>query len=102
MGNFEYEILAAVRRLGSTAYGAAVWEDLEERGGRRVAAGALYTVLGRLERKGYLSSRVGEPTPERGGRAKRYYRVEAPGVTAMREHEARLSVSLPGLVPEGT
>lgn len=101
MGNFEYEAMAVVQHLGSGAYGAAVWEKLEERRGSDVSAGALYTTLSRLERKGFVSSRLGEATAERGGRPKRYYRVEAPGVSAMREHEGRLVAIFPGLVPQG-
>jgi PadR family transcriptional regulator len=94
MGQFEFEVLTAVARLREKAYGVAIWDHLQERHGRKVTIGALYTSLGRLERKGFLSSRIGDPTPERGGRAKKFYRLDAAGVTAMSQHRERALVSL--------
>jgi PadR family transcriptional regulator, regulatory protein PadR len=94
MGQFEFEVLTAVARLREKAYGVAIWDELQERHGRKVTVGALYTALGRLERKGFVSSRLGDPTPERGGRAKKFYRVEAAGVTAMARHHERAMSSL--------
>jgi PadR family transcriptional regulator PadR len=87
-------VLTTVARLREKAYGVAIWDDLQERHGRKVTIGALYTALGRLERKGFLCSRMGDPTPERGGRAKKFYHLEAPGVTAMSHHRERAIVSL--------
>lgn len=94
MGQFEFEVMTAVARLRQRAYGVAIWDEVQERHGRQVTIGALYTALGRLERKGFLSSSLGAPTPERGGRAKKFYRVEAAGVTAMGQHRERAMVSL--------
>jgi PadR family transcriptional regulator, regulatory protein PadR len=94
MGQFEFEVLTAVVRLRERAYGVAIWDDLSERHNRKATIGALYTTLGRLENKGFLSSRLGEPTPQRGGRAKRFYRLEAPGVEAMAGYRERTLMSL--------
>lgn len=96
MGQFEFEVLTAVARLREKAYGVAIWDDLQERHDRKVTIGALYTTLGRLERKGLISSRMGERTRERGGRAKKFYHLEAAGVAAMTEHRHRTLVSLAG------
>jgi PadR family transcriptional regulator, regulatory protein PadR len=94
MGQFEFEVLTAVARLREKSYGVAVWDELQERHGREITIGALYTALGRLERKGFVSTHLGDPTPERGGRAKKFYRIEAAGVTAMTQHQERMIVSL--------
>ncbi len=80
IGGFEQMVLLAALRLEGGAYAVTIREELEERAGRHVARGALYTVLERLESKGYLSSRMGDPTPQRGGRRKRMVRVTAKGV----------------------
>jgi PadR family transcriptional regulator PadR len=74
----------ALLRLKEGAYGAEVHREIESRTGRSVVVGAVYTGLARLEQSGLISSMVGEPTPERGGRRKRYYRVEATGLQALR------------------
>ena len=79
MGEFEQAVLLAILHLGDNAYGMEIRTLIEERTGRDVAIGAMYTTLERLSRKGYVSSRVGEPTAERGGRAKKFYAVEEPG-----------------------
>lgn len=90
MGEFEELLLLAIIRLRDNAYGVTMRQELEERAGRLVSIGALYTTLERLEEKGFISSRQGEKTPERGGRAKRYYKVEAAGLSALNESlEAR-------------
>lgn len=83
LGSFELQVLAALHQLRPEAYGVPVRQRLEQALGRTVSVGALYTTLERLERKGLISSRRGEPTAERGGRAKRYFRIEATGATAM-------------------
>ena len=83
MGEFERAVLLAVSRLGEAAYGMTVRRELETRLKRAVSIGAVYTTLERMEEKGFVSSWVGEPTAERGGRAKKYFRVEAPGVDAL-------------------
>jgi len=71
-------------RLGQTAYGVPIRKEIEQRIGRTISAGTLYKTVRRLEAKGFISSRVGEATPVRGGRAKTYYRVEELGSAALR------------------
>lgn len=87
IGELEELVLLAILKLGDGAYGAALHETLED-AGRKMSIGALYTTLSRLEEKGLASSRMGEPTAERGGRAKKYFKVKAPGVRALREAES--------------
>jgi DNA-binding PadR family transcriptional regulator len=85
LAEFELRVLLTVMRVTGEAYAVAVHEELEHRTGRKVSLGAVYITLDRLERKGFLSSRLGDPTPERGGRAKRYYRATRAGTAAARE-----------------
>lgn len=82
LGEFEYLLLAAAARLGADAYGAAIRQEIEAATGRRCSIGALYTTLDRLEAKGFLTTWMGDATPQRGGRAKRMVRVTAKGVRA--------------------
>jgi PadR family transcriptional regulator PadR len=89
LGEFEHLVLAAALRL-KKGYGAELVRELEERAGRRVRGGALYVTLDRLERKGYLVSRMGEPDARRGGRPKRFVQVTAAGVRALAEHREAL------------
>jgi len=84
-GEFETLVLMAVLRLGNNAYGMRIHQEIEDRAGRRSSYGALYTTLDRLEHKGYVSSSVGEPTPERGGRAKKFFKVDNMGKAALRQ-----------------
>jgi PadR family transcriptional regulator PadR len=88
LGRFDHLLLLAVIRLGDEAYGMTIRRELAARTGRDVASGAIYTALARLETRGYVRSRLGEPTPERGGRAKRFYRVLAAGEKAIERAEA--------------
>ena len=83
LGEFEQLLLFAIVRLGKNAYGASLRREIEERTGRTVAIGAVYTALDRLEQKGFVDSRMGEPTPERGGRRKKFYRLEPLGSKAL-------------------
>jgi PadR family transcriptional regulator, regulatory protein PadR len=93
IGELEHMILAAVIRLGEEAYGASILQEIERRARRRVAGGSLYVTLDRLERKGLIESRVGEPEPGRGGRPKRFVRITSEGVRAVREvREAMLGL----------
>jgi PadR family transcriptional regulator PadR len=104
LGEFEKLVLLAVLRLADDAYGTTVIEELERRTGRAVAPGAVYVALRRLEQKGMVSSRLGDPTPERGGRAKRFLRVETGGLAALREARAEweaMSAGLEGLLESG-
>ena len=77
-------------RVGDDAYGVPISEAIEESSGREVAIGSVYITLERLERKGFVSSRLGEPTAERGGRAKTYFRVTANGLRAVRQAQRTL------------
>ena len=89
LGEFEYAVLLAVLHLGDDAYAVPVRELIEQRTGRPVARGALYTGLDRLEAKGCLRSRMGDATEERGGKARRYYTVTQAGLKAIRAtHES--------------
>ncbi len=83
LGEFEQIVLLAILRLKDKAYGVSIRAEILEHTRRDPSAGALYTTLDRLEQKGMLRSRTGEPTPQRGGRAKRYYTVTAAGVAAV-------------------
>jgi PadR family transcriptional regulator PadR len=85
LGRFEELVLLALVRLRENAYGVTIRREIADRTGRDVSFGAVYTTLDRLERKGYVLSRMGDPTPERGGRAKKYFRLEAPGIRALNE-----------------
>lgn len=97
LGEFEQLVLLAVLRLGDDAYAVTIRRAIEEAAARTVSRGALYTTLERLEAKGLLSSHMGEPTADRGGRARRYHKVTAAGVRALRAaHDAisRLSAGI--------
>ena len=83
LGEFEQIVLLAILRLREEAYGVSIRAEIAKRIGRETAPGALYTTLMRLEEKGLVKSRIGEPTPERGGRAKRYYALSGAGVKAI-------------------
>lgn len=83
LGEFEQLIMLTVLRLGDDAYSSAVREELKARANRDVSPGAVFTTLERLEGRGLVSSRYGDPTPERGGRRKRYYRLRAEGRRAL-------------------
>lgn len=79
LGEFEQLVLLALIRLHPDAYGVAIRDEIEKRTGRSVALGAVYTTLLRLEDKGFVATRLGDPTPQRGGRRKKYYRPLAAG-----------------------
>ena len=83
LGEFEQIALLAVLRLGQNSYGVPVRREIENRTGRTVTVGALYRTLDRLEKKGYVTSWFSDPVPERGGRSKRYFRVEPLGIRAL-------------------
>ena len=90
LGELEQIVLLAVMRLGEGAYAVPILEQIEKQAGRRVARGALYTALDRLEAKGCLRSRLGEPLAERGGRARRYFTVTPMAVRALKESRLAL------------
>jgi len=89
LGEFEELILIAVLVLGDTAYGVSIRDLLEQETGRVVSFGAIYTTLERLQNKKFVSSKQGESTPQRGGRAKRYFKIEALGEVALTETQTR-------------
>ena len=97
LGEFEQILLRSILRLGETAYGIRVRAEIAEHTGRSVAPGALYTTLERLEDKGFVTSRLGDPTPERGGRAKRYYKVNGSGIKAIKRAQNAYQSLLQGL-----
>jgi DNA-binding PadR family transcriptional regulator len=99
LGGFELLVLLALMGLGDEAYGVPISEAIEESSGREVAIGSVYITLDRLERKGLVSSRLGEPTAERGGRAKMYFRVTAKGLREVRQARRTL-VTLWNSVPQ--
>lgn len=97
LGEFEQIVLLAVLRLGEDAYGVPIRRDIEQRAGRTLTVGALYRTLDRLEEKGYVKSWSSDPVPERGGRSRRYFKVRAPGMRALRESREALSAMWEGL-----
>jgi DNA-binding PadR family transcriptional regulator len=100
LGGFELATIMALLRLKENAYGVKIRQELEQMLEKTVAIGAVYTTLARLEDKGLVSSYTGDPTPERGGRAKRFYHVEASGHRAL---SATLAAQdrLRGNIPSG-
>ena len=97
LGEFEYAVLLAVLQVGTHAYAVPVREVIEQRTHRAVARGALYTALERLETKGCLASKIGDPTGERGGRPRRYFAVTPQGLAALRTTHAALRNLATGL-----
>jgi DNA-binding PadR family transcriptional regulator len=83
LGEFEQIVLLAILRLAESAYGVPIRHEIEKRADRKVTVGALYSTLDRLEAKGYVSSWFADPTGERGGRSRRYFRVEPLGIEAL-------------------
>lgn len=99
LGEFERAVLLAVARLGEEAYGMTIRQELEQRLRRTVSIGAVYTTLDRMQEKGYVSSRLGDPTPARGGRAKKFFKVEAPGLDAL-NHSRDVANALWAMLPD--
>lgn len=94
LGEFEYLLITAAAGLGDNAYGVSIREEIERTTGRKCSLGALYTTIERLEQKGLLSTRMGDATPERGGRSKRMVRVTPKGVQAAKSfYEAVVRIS---------
>lgn len=90
MNDMEHLVLLAILRLGPDAYGIPILDEVSARSGREVSRATVYVALKRLEQKGLVSSRLGESTPERGGRAKRYYKMKPAGLKTLRESRATL------------
>src|SRR5262249_31933351 len=85
IGSFELMILLALIRLGDEAYGVPIAKEIETRSGREVSVASVYAALNRLTAKQLVASELGKPTAERGGRAKRYFRITAKGMREVRD-----------------
>ena len=90
-------LLLALLRLGDDAYGVTIAEELEKQTGREVVVASVYATLERLQQRGLVTSRLGDPTPERGGRAKRYFRITAAGTREVRDARRSLMKLWQGL-----
>src|SRR5690349_17548405 len=88
LGDIEHLVLLAILRLGKEAYGIPILDEVSARSGREVSRATVYVALKRLEQKGMVTSRLGDSTPERGGRAKRYFKLKPAGLKALRESRA--------------
>lgn len=99
LGEFEQLVLLALMRLGAEAYGVAIRDEIEQQTGRRVTLGAVYTTLLRLENKRLVAARLGEPTPQRGGRRKKFYRPLAAGRRELAASLEALRSMTQGLTP---
>lgn len=97
LGDLEQLVLLAVLRSGDEAYGVPVQQEILQRARRSLTLGTIYKALSRLEAKGLVASRIGEPTAERGGRAKRYYSVTAVGKRVLKQNLVALSRMAAGL-----
>ena len=97
LGDLEQIVLLAVLRIGRDAYGVSIQEEIASRARRDLTLGTIYKTLSRLEAKGLVASRIGEPTAERGGRAKRHYAVSAGGRRALQSTLSALRRMASGL-----
>ena len=97
LGEFEQVVLLAILRLHDAAYGVTIRDEIEKCTGRDPSPGAVYTTLDRLEDKGLVRSRIGDPTAERGGRSKRYFTVTASGLKAIAQAQRSYRQLLDGL-----
>jgi PadR family transcriptional regulator PadR len=101
LSSFELMIILALIRLRDDAYGVPISQEIRKRSGRDVSIGTIYAALERLERKGFVSSELGEPTAERGGRAKKYFKVTGKGVREVRDVKGMLTRLWQGLPEVG-
>src|SRR6186997_3264585 len=97
ISNFELMVMLALIRLGDDAYGVPISQEIEEQSGHDVAMGSVYAALERLQDRGFVSSSIGEPTPERGGRAKKYFKVTGKGMKVVQETQQTLTRLWKGL-----
>ena len=100
VGEFEHLVLLALVRLGNGAYGAAIRREIRERTGRDASIGTVYMALGRLEQKKMIVSYVGDPTPQRGGRRRRHYLIDAAGQGALGRAYRAFAAMAEGIEPE--
>lgn len=101
LGEFEQIVLLAILRLGREAYGVTIRSEIVARTGREASPGALYTTLDRMEEKGIVRSWMGEATPQRGGRSKRYFAVTRSGRDALLKAQHAYQSLLEGVDLEG-
>ena len=99
LGEFEQLVLLAIMRLGDVAYGVPIVDEIERRTSRAVSRPAVYIALRRLAKKGLVTSTLAAPTPEPGGRAKRYYRVQKAGIQQLVEARRDLLNMWDGVSP---
>ena len=97
LGEFEQIVLLAILRIDKDAYGVSILSEIQNHAGRNPASGALYTTLDRLEEKGLVNSRMGDPSPQRGGRAKRFFEVTPAGMQAVTRAQQSYKNLLNGL-----
>ena len=97
LGNFDLMLLLAILRLGDDAYGVTIAQELEQQTGREVVIASVYARLERLQERGLVTSNLGDSTPERGGRAKRYFRITAAGIREVRDARQALMKMWKGL-----
>jgi PadR family transcriptional regulator PadR len=100
LGAFEHLLLLALVRLGDDTYGVPIRDEIEARTGRLVSPGAIYTALDRLERRGLVRSKLGQPTPARGGKRKRCYRLTAKGGAVLRDAHGAITHMTQGIKPK--
>ena len=100
LGEFEQMVLLSILHLGDEVYGVPIVDEIERRTGRTVAPAAVYITLRRLEQKGLLSSWMSDPTPERGGKARRFVKVTRAGLTLLRESRQLIDQMWKGLDPD--
>ncbi|HKW02603.1 MAG TPA: helix-turn-helix transcriptional regulator [Vicinamibacterales bacterium] len=99
LGEFEQVLLLALARLDEDASSLDVRACIEARAGRTVSPGAIYTAFQRLERRGFVATSFGEPTPQRGGKRKKLYRLRPAGVRALQDMQSALGGLARGLKP---
>ncbi|MGV3707920.1 MAG: PadR family transcriptional regulator [Gemmatimonas sp.] len=97
LGELEQLVLLALLRLGDDAYGVSVQEEIQQRANRDMSFATVYTTLSRLESKGYIESFVGDPTPERGGRAKKHFKLTPHGKLVLQQSMSALRSMANGL-----
>lgn len=100
LGEFEQIVLLALIHLKDNAYGMTIRMEIDERIGRSVSIGAVYTTLERLEKKRFITSQMGDATPQRGGKAKKYFSITPAGKNKLHEARKNLEIMWQGLSPE--
>jgi len=100
LGEFEHFVMLALVRLREDAYGVTIKDEIEARTGREIYVGAVYTALARMQKNGYVTAEVGEPTAKRGGRRKKYYRLAEAGREALRQSHNALRGMTTGIENE--